>query len=277
LISILILTRNEEQDLPGCLESVSWCDDIHILDSYSTDNTVKVGEEWGATITSRKFDDFASQRNYGLRQISYKYDWILILDADERVPNDLVSEVRQFIQTAPEHVSACRIRRRDYWGLRWLKHAQISPFFIRLVRPSRVHYEREINEVLVVDGETQDLKSYFDHHPFSKGMAHWISKHNQYSDLESKLIASGSVLKPSYKIAFFGDDFNERRMHQKAVFYRLPGRPLIKFIYMFFIRRSFLDGWPGIRYTLLQCMYEYFIVLKTREMVERRREFCRNR
>ncbi|WP_317201418.1 glycosyltransferase family 2 protein [Janthinobacterium sp.] len=269
-VSVLILTKNETVDIAGCIASVAWSDDVHVLDSFSSDDTVQLAERAGAVVTARAFDGFSSQRNFGLKHIVYKHDWLLILDADERVPAELVAEMAAFIPQAPVDVAACRIRRRDYWWDRWLKHAQISPFFIRLVRPARVHYEREINEVLVVDGRTHELGSFFNHFPFSKGMDHWLSKHNQYSRMEAELIVGGGVMQPSWKTAFFGADFNERRVHQKAIFYRLPGRPFIKFCYMMLARRAFLDGWAGIRYTLLQCIYEYFIVLKTKELQQQR-------
>ncbi|HTN93491.1 MAG TPA: glycosyltransferase family 2 protein [Gallionella sp.] len=264
-ISVLILTKNEQQDLPECLESVAWSDDIHVLDSESTDATVGIAEDFGATVTVRPFDGYASQRNFGL-QLPFKHPWVLILDADERIPIALASEMRKFVSAAPSDVAAARMRRRDIWWGRWLKHAQISPFFVRLVRVGRAHYEREINEVLVVDGDISDLAQPFDHYPFSKGLDHWIGKHNTYSRMEAEVIAKGALIKPSWRIALLGKDFNERRLHQKAIFYRLPARPLIKFIYMLLVRRAFLDGWPGIRYATLQAIYEYFIVLKTKEM-----------
>lgn len=269
-ISILILTRNEAVDIQGCIESVAWSDDIHVLDSVSDDGTVEIARAHGAHVTTRAFDGFSSQRNFGLSQIAYRHEWLLILDADERVTDELRQEMQVLAATAPPELAACRMRRRDYWWGRWLKHAQISPFYIRLVRPARVHYEREINEVLVVDGVTGELASHFKHFPFSKGLDHWLAKHNQYSRMEAQLIDSGAVIVPSWRTALFGKDFNQRRVHQKAIFYGLPGRPMIKFFYMLLARRSFLDGWPGIRYTLLQCIYEYFIVLKTKEIVARR-------
>lgn len=263
--SVLILTKNEEQDLPGCLASVASCDDIHVLDSVSSDRTQEIARRAGALVTERFFDGYASQRNAGLA-LPFKHDWVLILDADERVPVALIEEINQFVQVVPDSVAGARMRRRDIWWGRWLRHAQISPFYVRLVRIGRAHYEREINEVLVVDGEIADMFQSFDHYPFSKGMDHWIAKHNTYSRMEADLIAKRQVIEPSWKLAFFASDFNERRLHQKAIFYRLPGRPFIKFLYMMIWRRAFLDGWPGIRYALIQSIYEYFIVLKTKEM-----------
>jgi len=269
-ISVLILTRNEQKDLPGCLDSVRWSDDVHVLDSLSTDDTVSIAKSFGAKVAERSFDGYATQRNYGLHQIAYRHSWVLLLDADERIPATLTRSLDVFVATAPEQVVAARIRRRDFWRERWLKHAQISPFYTRLVRPSRVHFEREVNELLVVDGETRDIPGYFDHFPFSKGLEQWVAKHNNYSRMEAELIAYGQVLRPSWKLALFGQDFHERRKHQKAIFYRLPGRPIIKFCYMMFVRRAFLDGWPGVRYAILQCVYEYLIVLKAKEIISAR-------
>lgn len=264
-ISILILTHNEEQDLPDCLKSVSWSDDIHVLDSMSIDKTLSIAESFGAKVTIRAFDGYASQRNFGLKLI-FKHRWLMILDADERITASLASEMCDFVKSVSLNVSGARMRRNDIWWGRWLKHAQISPFYVRLIRVGRANYEREINEVLVIDGEIIDLMQPFVHYPFSKGLHHWISKHNNYSSMEAEIVAKGAFIKPIWKIALFGSDFGERRIHQKAIFYGLPARPLIKLIYMIFFRRAFLDGWPGVRYAVLQAIYEYFIVVKTKEM-----------
>ena len=179
-ISVLILTKNEQQDLPACLASVTWSDDIHVLDSESTDETVTLAVDAGAIVSVRSFDGYASQRNFGLK-LPFKNDWVLILDADERITPELVVEMQAFVIAASLNVAGARMRRRDIWWGRWLKHAQISPFYVRLVRAERAHYKREINEVLVVEGDIVDLAQSFDHYPFSKGLDHWISKHNTYS------------------------------------------------------------------------------------------------
>jgi glycosyltransferase involved in cell wall biosynthesis len=236
-----------------------------VLDSESTDETVKLAEKAGAIVTVRPFDGYASQRNFGLK-LSFKHDWLLILDADERITSALANEIQQFVNAVPSNIAGARIRRRDIWWGRWLKHAQISPLYVRLVRVGRAHYEREVNEVLVVDGDIANLAQFFNHYPFSKGLDHWISKHNTYSRMEAEVIANKVLIKPSLHEALFGNDFNERRRHQKTYFYKLPFRPLIKLFYMIFVRCAFLDGMPGIRYSILQAIYEYFIVLKTKEI-----------
>jgi glycosyltransferase involved in cell wall biosynthesis len=268
MISILILTRNEEKDLPGCLDSVVWSDDVHVFDSFSTDQTVTIAESRGAVVTQRVFDGYASQRNASLKDLKFKYPWVLILDADERIPAPSADEMRRFVSNPPAGAAAGRLRRRDFLLGTWLKHAQISPFYIRLVKPELVHYEREINEVLKVDGAIVDLAEPFDHHPFSKGFRHWIDKHNTYSTMEAgiALAARRGQGEISWQKALFARDFNQRRYYQKEIFYRLPARPLIKWFYMMFVRRALLDGKAGLIYSTLQAIYEYFIVIKTREL-----------
>ena len=267
MISVLILTRNEQRDLPGCLASVSWCDDIHIFDSHSTDDTAAIARAAGAQVTTRAFDDYASHRNAALMTISFKHSWLFIVDADERPTPELSREMQQLAMAAPDQVSAFRIRRRDFLFDTWLKHAQISPYYIRLVRPKCAHYTRAINEVIEVDGVIADLSYPLDHYPFAKGIAHWVQKHNQYSTMEAQLIMSEEGLQhPSLLMALRGPDFHTRRLHQKAIFYRLPARPLLKWLYMILIRGAVLDGRAGITYATLQSFYEYLIVLKTKEL-----------
>lgn len=268
MVSVLILTKNEQQDLPGCLDSVSWADDVVVYDSYSTDATVQIAKGKGARVVQREFDNYASQRNVALHEVEYKHPWVLILDADERVPTHLYEEIKRVLQHASDSTAAFRIRRRDYLGKIWLRHVQASPYYIRLVRPELVHYEREVNEVLKANGEIVDLAEPFDHYPFSKGMAHWLAKHNTYSTMEADQVlksrrghAPFSPLK-----AFTEKDFNERRFHQKELFYRLPARPLVKFLILYLLKRGFLDGRAGFTYATLQSIYEYMIVLKTREL-----------
>ena len=268
MISVLILTKNEEHDLSGCLDSVAWSDDVHVFDSLSSDATVSIARSRGAKVRQRPFDNYAAQRNAALHGLDFKHPWVLILDADERIPEALREEMLQCIVGAPVGVAAFRFRRRDFLGKTWLKRSQLSPWYIRLVQPDRVHYEREVNEILKVDGRIADLAQPFDHYPFSKGMAHWLAKHNTYSTMEAQYIVRSRQSKPCFSIAqvFLNRDFNERRYHQKELFYRLPGRPLIKFLLIYFVRLGFLDGRAGLIYATLQSIYEYMIVLKTREL-----------
>ena len=267
MISVLILTKNEERDLPGCLESVGWSDDVHVFDSHSSDRTVEIARAHGAEVHQRAFDDYATHRNAALAGIDFKYEWVFLLDADERPTVELAWDMVAAVELATEDVAGFRMRRRDYLFGTWLKHAQISPYYIRLVRPQRARYTRAINEVLEVDGRVEELGSPLDHYPFSKGTAHWVAKHNVYSTMEAELIHKQQGLRnPSWRTALRDPDFHTRRLHQKALFYRMPARPLIKWMYMMFGRGAVLDGIAGMAYATLQSFYEYMIVLKTREL-----------
>jgi len=270
VISVLILTRNEEQDLPGCLDSVSWCDDIHILDSESTDRTAEIARHRGATVTTRRFDTYAAQRNAGM-QLPFRNQWILVLDADERPTPELCAEIPPAVALAPATVSGFRIRRRDFlWGT-WLKHAQLTPYYVRLLRVGHAHYTRDVNEVVEVDGEIRELHSAFDHLAFSKGITHWMAKHNGYSTQEAELLANGNAVRgASLYQALFARNFHERRVAQKAIFYELPARPLIKWFYMMFVRGAILDGSAGVMYATLHSFYEFLIEVKCRELIRRR-------
>ncbi len=265
-ISVLILTKNEERDLPGALASVAWSDDIHVFDSQSTDATAEIARAAGAHLHTRAFDDYATHRNVAFA-IPFKHPWVFLLDADERPTPELSAEMQRVVLEAPANTAGFRVRRRDFLFDTWLKHAQISPWYIRLVRPERAKYTRAINEVLEVDGPVAELLAPLDHFPFSKGIAHWVAKHNTYSTMEAELIVRQQGLQnPSLRTALRGPDFHTRRLHQKALFYRMPGRPLIKWCYMMFLRGAILDGAAGITYATLQSIYEYFIVLKTKEL-----------
>lgn len=267
MISVLILTRNEERDLPECLDSVAWSDDVHVFDSFSTDRTVEIARKRGANVVQRKFDTYARQRNAALETLPFRHEWIFLPDADERPTPELAEEMQQTVAMAAATVGGFRMRRRDFLNGTWLKHAQLSPYYIRMVRRGRARYVRDVNEILEVDGEIGELREMLDHFPFSKGMQHWMEKHNRYSTMEAELIVSGlGSSDASWKKALFEKDFHERRRAQKALFYKMPARPLIKWAYMMFLRRAILDGAAGVKYANLQAQYERMIVRKTREL-----------
>ena len=270
MISVLILTYNEEQDLPACLDSVAFSNDIHVFDSNSTDKTQQIAQNRGAHLHTRTFDNYAAQRNAAM-QLPFTHPWVLVLDADERPTPQLIAEIAQILPKTPETTAAFRIRRRDFlWGT-WLAHAQMSPFYVRLLRVGRVQYTREVNEVAEISGEIAQLTEPFNHFPFSKGISHWVAKHNNYSTREAELLAEGSFSHDaSFHQALFGHDFHTRRIAQKAIFYQLPGRPVIKWLYMMFFRGAVLDGQAGVMYATLQSLYEYLIEIKHRELLRRR-------
>lgn len=279
MISIFIPAKNEAHNLPACLESVRWSDDIHVLDSGSTDETAEVARAGGAQVTLRGLGssgdifggDEAAHKNWALTNIPFKYDWVLHLDADERVTPELALSIARSVQSPAGNV-AYRIRRRDFWGKTWLKHAVNSSYYIRLFRPEKMRYERVINPVSVLQGPVGELDGFLDHYPFSKGITHWLDRHNGYSSLEARQIERNRLAHKQFSVrkAFFAKDRNERRFHQKEMFYRLPARPLAKFLLLYVGKRGFLDGRAGFNYAMLQSFYEYMIVLKSREIAASR-------
>jgi glycosyltransferase involved in cell wall biosynthesis len=267
-VSILVLTKNEQQDLPGCLRSVDWSDDVHVYDSLSTDRTQEIAREFGATVTPRAFDNWAAHQNWGLKHIPFKHPWVFYIDADERMTPELVAAVRAAVADPGEHV-AFRVQRRDFFLGTWLQHVQTSPFYLRLFRPERMRYERLVNPVSLPDGPAGQVTGFLDHYPFSKGIGHWLERHNSYSTLEARQIVENRRQHEGFSLAkaFTAKDFHERRFHQKELFYRLPLRPLVKFMLLYVARAGFLDGRAGFTYAVLQSMYEYMIELKTRELM----------
>jgi glycosyltransferase involved in cell wall biosynthesis len=273
-VSVLILTLNEEINIGACLDSLTWCDDIVVLDSLSNDRTRAIAEERGARIVTRAFDNWSAHQNWAVSNIGFRHPWVLYLDADERCEEALRDEALRVAQpTAPE--AAFRIRRKDFFMGRWLKHAQLYPtWLVRLFRPGRIRYERLVNPVARVDGPIGQLQAHIIHYPFSHGVSHWIERHNRYSDMEAieaakvRLGEDGAVA-PAGSI--WSKDPNERRRALKDVFFRMPARPLVKFVYYYAWRRGFLDGKAGLTYATLQAMYEYMIACKGAEIERRRR------
>lgn len=269
-VSVLILTLNEESNIGACLDSLSWSDDIVVLDSLSCDSTCRLAEERGARVVSRPFDNWSAHQNWAVGNIEFRHPWVLYMDADERCSDELRDEILARSQsTAPE--AAFRMRRKDYFMGRWLKHAQLYPsWLIRLFRPNRIRYERLVNPIAVVDGPIGELQGHIIHYPFSHGISHWIARHNRYSDMEAieaeKLRGGGGK-----HAGLWTQDPNERRRALKDIFFRLPARPVLKFLYYYCWRRGFLDGRAGLSYASLQAIYEYMIACKSWELERRRR------
>ena len=268
---MLILTLNEESNLRRCLDSLSWCDDVVVLDSNSADRTVHIANEYGVRFIERPFDDYANQRNYGLNDIQYKNPWVLMVDADEEVSPDLASEIKLVLDHVKPEICLYRMRRKDYFFNKWIRHSSGYPtWFGRLARVGHVRVERAINEEYHTDGEIAYLEHHLLHYPFNKGFHAWFEKHNRYSTMEAAASSSREV-----NAVTFGDlvqsDPVERRKAIKSFVYSLPGRPILMFFALYFIRRGFLDGSPGLTYCMLRAIYEYMIDCKVKEMKLRRK------
>ena len=266
-VSVLILTKNEERDLPGCLATVAWCDDVHVLDSASTDRTREIAAAAGATVSIRQFDDWSTHQNWALANLAFAHPWVLYIDADERVSPELALAVRAAAAAPGDHV-AFRVRRRDFLLGRWLRRVQATAWYPRLFRPAHLRYERLVNPVSRIDGPAGVLTGYLDHFPFSKGVDFWFERHNRYSRLEAEqiLLDRAGHSRISLFRALFDRDASVRRHHQKQLFYRLPCRPLVKFLGLYLAKGGFLDGRPGLMYAQMMACYERMIVIKVLEL-----------
>lgn len=264
-LAALIITKNEESTIAACIESCQFVDRVIILDSFSEDATRDIGERLGAEVHTRRFDDYASQRNAAL-QLAHDYDWVFMIDADERCTPELAAEISRTIADAPSGTAMYRLRRKDMFFGTWLKRASGYPtWFARLVRPRQARVVRAINEECVADGAESRLEAHLIHEPFAKGIVHWIDRHNHYSTLEARQLLEERRSGIGGLVSLNSNYASARRL-LKQLFYRLPCRPTVAFLYLYLVRGGFLDGVAGYRYCRLRAMYEYMIALKMAEL-----------
>jgi glycosyltransferase involved in cell wall biosynthesis len=267
-VSVLILTRNEEANLPRCLDSLHWSDDIVVFDSFSTDRTVAIAQAARARVFQREFDDYGAQREAARKGIAFRHPWVLVVDADECVDDELRAEVLALSANPLDSLcNAYRVRRKDHFMGKWIRHSTLYPsWFVRLVRPDRVRYEpRAVHEYPTVEGPTGELRGHLLHYSFNRGLAEWFAKHTQYAALEAReniLHIESATVDWGGLIAL---DPVRRRRALKHLSFRIPLRPLVRFLYMYFVRGGVLDGHAGLTYCTLLAIYEYLIVLSIRE------------
>jgi glycosyltransferase involved in cell wall biosynthesis len=270
-VSTLIITLNEEINLSNCLASLSWCKDIVVLDSYSSDGTEQIARGAGVRFFQRSFDDYASQRNFGLSEIVYKNPWVLMVDADEVVPKTLADEIGNVLNLPENKISLYYMRRKDFFLGKWIKYSSGYPtWFGRLARIGDVIVQRPINEEYHTSGRKGFLKEHLFHYPFNNGFHRWIEKHNQYSKMEAELLANKRAPELRW-INLFSKDPPIRRKTIKSLIYRLPGRPILVFLILFIVRGGVLDGRAGLTYCLLKAYYEFIIDCKIKEIVIRQK------
>ncbi|MBD2358175.1 glycosyltransferase family 2 protein [Tolypothrix sp. FACHB-123] len=267
MFSIYILTYNEELDIAACIESAMLSDDIIVVDSCSSDRTVEIANRYPIRVVQHAFESHGRQRTWMLESIPPKYEWVYILEADERMTPELFAECEQAIQQS-DYIGYY-VAERVMFMNHWIRYSTQYPRYqMRLFRHGQVwftdygHTERE-----VCNGATNFLKSTYPHYTCSKGLSRWIEKHNRYSTDEAAetlhQIEEGNV---NWRDLFFGKSEVEKRRALKDLSLRLPARPLIRFFYMYFLLGGFLDGRAGLAWCTLQAFYEYLILLKVWEM-----------
>lgn len=267
MFSIYILTYNEEIDIAACIESAMLSDDIIVIDSLSSDRTVEIAQSYNVRIVPHKFESHGQQRTWMLQEVTTKYEWVYILEADERMTPELFNECLEVIKSQ-EYIGYYVAERVLFMGT-WIRNSTQYPRYqMRLFRKDKVwftdygHTERE-----VCDGPTNFLQETYPHYTCSKGISRWIEKHNRYStDEAAETVRQLETGKISWKNLFFGASEIERRRALKDFSLRLPFRPIVRFIYMYIFLKGCLDGQAGLAWCTLQAFYEYLILIKVWEM-----------
>lgn len=257
MYSVLILTLNEERDLPRTLASIRGCDDIVVLDSGSTDRTAEITREAGGRVFVRKFDNFAGQRNYGQREISFKYPWVFHLDADEQMTPELDAECRAAVGRTD--IDGFLVAPKMMWEGRWIPHCTDYPAYqARFVRAPQFefievgHGQREAPHM-----KLDRLRASYLHDLSSDGESGWLDKHRRYARAEARQhLTTTDGLRWG---DFLSGNRVRRRRALKRFSYSLPFRPALRFVYQYGLRRGFLDGAAGLRYCRLLAQYEGFI------------------
>ena len=260
-VSTLILTHDEEKNLPRCLAALAWCDDVLVLDSGSTDRTREIAEEAGARVLIRPFDSFAGQRNFGLEHGGFRHDWVLHLDADEVVTPEFRAALDRL--DPADGIDAFLVSSRMMLFGRWLKHAgQYPTFQARLGHRDRLRF-RQVGHGQREDTPAERTRIFAEpylHFSFSHGMRRWLEKHVRYAQDEARLLrapggAPGALPGGGGKIG--------RRRALKEASARLPLwlRPFARFAFVYLVRQGFRDGAAGLAYATMMATYEGMIAV----------------
>ncbi|MEA5418161.1 glycosyltransferase family 2 protein [Spirulina sp. CCNP1310] len=268
MFSVYILTYNEAVEIGPCLESIlPWCDDVIVVDSFSTDATVAIAQGYNVKVVQHAFASHGQQRTWMLQEVATVYPWVYILEADERMTPELYAECCGAVRQ--EEYIGYYVAERVLFMNRWIRHCTQYPRYqMRLLRKDRVwftdygHTERE-----VCDGPTGFLQETYPHYTSGKGFSRWFEKHNRYSTDEARetlhQLETGQV---HWRDLFLGSSEVVRRRALKDLSLRLPGRPFLRFLYMYFILGGIWDGQAGLTWCILQAFYEYMILLKVWEL-----------
>ncbi len=264
MISAIILTLNEAEDLPKCLDSLDWTDQNFVLDSGSTDNTCEIALRMGATVHRNKFKGFGQQRCWAIDNIPVKSDWILFIDADEVSTPKFASAVLDAIQNSNENTAGFYCCWKLMLYGKWLKFSDSFPRWqFRILKKGKARY-RDAGHAMKeseVQGNLQYLKEPYLHFAFSKGWTFWFNRHNRYSTLEAK-----ERLQTNYKAKdMVSRDQSVRKEAIKQFMSQLPGWPIFRFFHSYFFRGGIFEGIPGLLYSVNISMYEYMIQLKMLE------------
>ncbi len=274
-VSILIPVRNEAGNLPRALASVTWADEVFVVDSDSTDGTQEIARRAGATVVQFKFNGvWPKKKNWALENLPFRNDWVFILDADEVLPPGAGEELADLVANDGRGCVAYWINRRFMFMGAWLRHAYYPNWNLRFFRHRLGRYEQmvagdtasgdnEVHEHVIASGPTGRLRIEMDHYAFpSVGV--FIDKHNRYSNWEARLQVQEE---DGHRLAGAPQAWRIRfARHLKRFSRRLPFRPTLRFLYVYVLQGGFLDGRAGYYFARLHGVYELLSVAKACEL-----------
>jgi len=270
-VTVVILTHNEELNLARAVDSVrNWAESIVVIDANSTDRTVTLAQEMGCDVVKHAFEDYGRQRNFALDYLADSQpSWVLFLDADERVSEELRTEILKRMERDPS-INGFYVRRRFIWMGRWIRWGYYQAWILRLFRYGKGRCEeRSVNEHIVVAGKVDYLKKDLLHENH-KGIDAWIEKHNRYATLEAnELLQRTGPESGQLSMRLTGSQAERKRWLRERLWNRLPPllRPMLYFFYRYVLRGGFLDGAAGFSYHALQAFwYPLLVDLKYLEL-----------
>jgi glycosyltransferase involved in cell wall biosynthesis len=276
-ISVIVPVRNEARNLPRCLESLAGVGEVYVIDSQSTDDTVEIAQSHGAKVVQFHYaGGWPKKRQWAMDTLPLAYDWILLLDADEIPTPELIEEIRRAVQN--QAVNGYSIRLQMYFLGRVLRHCDASFWKLSVFRKGRGRFECrlkdqdasmadiEIHEHVVVDGPTAELHNALVHHNVDS-LSRYILKHNEYSNWEARVLLQpeGAPNSEAVSADLFGTQAQRRRWLKRSL-YRLPGSPVLLFLYRYIVRLGFLDGVPGLIYCAFQAVQMFHSKAKIYEL-----------
>ncbi|MGP0021571.1 MAG: glycosyltransferase family 2 protein [Candidatus Sulfotelmatobacter sp.] len=280
-VSVIVAARNEEKNLPRCLEALRSAGEVYVIDSESTDATPEIARSFGAKVVQFRYQGgWPKKRQWAMETLPLAFDWILLVDADEAMTPELEEEIRGCI--ANPDISGYCISLRMYFLGRVLRHGDASFWKLALFRRGKGRYEcrlrdqdssmadMEVHEHVVVDGCTSRLNHPLIHHNV-ESLSRYIRKHDEYSNWESRVLLQSEQNSSELPPAFFGTQAQRRRWLKKKL-YAVPGSPVLLFFYRYFLRGGFLDGVPGLIYCGFQAVQMFHTKAKIYELKAKTRE-----
>ncbi len=263
-LSVVILTFNEEANLPDCLASLSGLDcDVFIVDSGSTDRTLEIASREASAVLYHPFENYALQRNWAQQNLPIRSDWVLHLDADERLTPELVQEINSILKSPAPTIDGYLFRKRTIFMGRWIRHGGHYPsFHLRLFKAKKGFCEdRLYDQHFIVRGKTRALENDYED-VVSSNVLTWSTRHLRWASLEAREI-SGCVSSPdTVQAELLGNPIERRRWLRNDLYGRVPlfWRAFLYWIYRYFLRLGFLDGKEGLIFHFLQGCWFRFVV-----------------